>query len=290
MARLLEGGLADDDDGDRSLEDQAARDMMGSIARAVRSGRRIDQAVDELVSDDPTELLALQVAQGFYNVAFEAPPGLVEVDPASYPRYQRRFCERAGKALQGAGFRHEAWAEAEGMFPTLGQHVLLRFLADPSRSTFAVCFAMRPKWPGWLAFLILSVLGKWRTATMVEFVTHFDDGTFLSTQNESVSPFEWGGRCVVRKVPPRMPLPQRAATHAQAVAEHLARNPRSQPIVRTGLAGIEDGWIASSAAKRDYRRSIGYATDAELRQLLGGRHDELAPKVRRKLEILVRDA
>ena len=290
MARLLVSGLEDGEDGDRSLEDQSARDMMQSLARAVRGGQRIDQAVEELVSDDPTELLALQVAQGFYNVAFEAEPGLVDADPARYPRYQRRFGERAGRELEAAGFRHEAWAEAEGMFPTLGQHVLLRFLADPAQTTFAACFAMRPKWPGWLAFLILSVLGKWRTATMVEFVTHFDDGTFLSTQNESISPFEWGGRCVVRKVPPRMPLAERAAVHAQAVAEHLASHPQARPIRREGLEGIEEGWIASSLAKREFRRSIGFATDAELRQMLGARHDELAPKVRRKLEVLVRDA
>lgn len=290
LARLLEGGMEADDDGDRSLADQNARDMMGSIARAVRAGQRIDQAVGELVSDDPTELLALQVAQSFYKVAFEAEPGLVEADPADYPRYQRRFGERAGRELEAAGFRHEAWAEAEGMFPTLGQHVLLRFLADPARTTLVACFALRPNWPGWLAFVLLTVMGKWRTATMVEFVTHFDDGTFLSTQNDSVSPFEWGGRCVVRKVPPRMPLAERAAVHAQAVAEHLARNPGAKPIAREGLAGIEAGWIASSTAKREFRRSIGYATDGELRRLLGARHDELAAKVRRKLEILVRDA
>lgn len=57
---------------------------------------------------------------------------------------------------------------------------------------------------------------------------------------------------------------------------------------REGLAGMEAGWIASSRAKAEYRRAIGFATDAKLRALLGGRYDALAAKVRRKLALLTR--
>ncbi|NLB12738.1 MAG: hypothetical protein GX826_01790, partial [Gammaproteobacteria bacterium] len=52
------------------------------------------------------------------------------------------------------------------------------------------------------------------------------------------------------------------------------------------LEAIEANWQESNELKAQYRQSIGYVTDAELRALLGKHHDTLAGLIHDRLALM----
>lgn len=289
LARLLESTLAGDGQDRNIAEDIAAQNMM-ALANAIRAGKPIGEAVEAQFSeDDPDLVVATSLAQNIINVAFEPPPELAGVDAMSYPAYQRKFADRCAKEVTAAGLRLIGDAEAKGLFPMLGQHVLLRVFADDSGEVGVASFAMKPKWPGWIGFLILLLSGKWRLASMVECVTQFDDGAHLSTQHESPSPFEYGGQIQIERLPRRTPVKKLIARHMARVAEYKARHPACAAMIVKDIEGMDRRWREGQRVKRQYRASVGYVTEPELRKLLGAHYQRFADKVRRQLALLAAD-
>lgn len=285
MARLIESALSDDDK-DRSLQDDIAAQALLGAANAIRAGSTMEAALEARLSEDPDTLLATSVAQQILNMAHEPAPRLVAADAANYPAYQRRFVAAVAREMQPLQLRHVADAEAQGLFPMLGQHVLIRFFADAGGDVGVAAFAVKPKWPGWLGFALLLLSGKWKVASMVECVSQFDDGTHLSTQHDNPSPFEFGGDIRIERMPRSTPVRQLVARHLERVAAHKAQRPGSSALPGNDLAEIEVRWRAGQLAKRAFLESVGYVTDAELKQLLGGQHERFAGKVRAQLRLL----
>ena len=288
LAKLLEAAVLEDDT-DRSLADDVAAQAILGAARAVRAGHSLGDAIQTHLGDDPDALLASNIAQQILNVAHEPPPQLEAVLATAYPTYQRSFADSAGRKLARLGLRQVADGEAKGLFPMLGQHVLIRFFADESGEVGVAAFALRPKWPGWLGFLILLLSGKWKTTTMVECVTHFDDGALLLTQHENPSPFEYGGAVQIDRLPRGTSLERLVAHHLERVAAHKLTHPASVAMVADDLPGMERRWLAGQRAKREYRASIGYVTESELKRMLGAQHARFGDKVRSQVAVLAAD-
>ncbi len=288
MARLLEDALRGDGK-DRNLADDNAVQALLGAAQAIRAGRSVQDALEARISDDPDTQMATSIAQQILNVSCEPPPGLVAVDFADYPGYQRRFVARASKALEAAGLARVCDAEAKGLFDMLGQHVLIRFHRDDDGSIGVASFALKPKWPGWIGFLLLLVTGKWKVYPMVECVTQFEDGTHLSTQHENPSPFRFDGAIRVEHVPRGTAIPALVERHRARVSEHRAQHPQAVAMRADDIEGMERRWRATQQAKRAYRAAVGYVTDDELRGLLGGQYDRFADKVRAQLAVLAAD-
>ena len=288
LARLLEAAVLEDT-ADRSLADDMAAQAILGAARGVRAGQSLEEAIQGHVSDDPDTLVASSIAQQILNLAHEPPPQLEAVLASAYPTYQRNFAESAGRKLARLGLRQVADGEAKGLFPILGQHVLIRFFADESGEVGVAAFALRPKWPGWLGFLILLLSGKWKTTTMVECVTHFDDGALLCTQHENPSPFEYGGAVQIERLPRNTSLERLVSHHLERVAAHKLTHPTSVAMVADDLPGMERRWLAGQRAKREYRASIGYVTEAELKRMLGPQHGRFGDKVRSQVAALAAD-
>jgi hypothetical protein len=288
MARLLEDALRGDGK-DRNLADDNAVQALLGAAQAIRAGRSVQDALEARISDDPDTQMATSIAQQILNVSCEPPPGLVAVDFADYPGYQRRFVARASKALEAAGLARVCDAEAKGLFDMLGQHVLIRFHRDDDGSIGVASFALKPKWPGWIGFLLLLVTGKWKVYPMVECVTQFEDGTHLSTQHENPSPFRFDGAVRIEHMPRGTPIPALVERHRARVSEHRAQHPQAVAMRADDIEGMERRWRATQQAKRGYRAAVGYVTDDELRGLLGGQYDRFADKVRERLAVLAED-
>lgn len=287
MAHLLQQ-IAAGDGKDRTLQDDVAAQVMLGLGQAMNSGASLGDALQLLSSDDPNDVLAFGIAQQVLAQAFEPPPELESVSAADYPVWQRRFADRITAQLQGSDLLTIGDVEARGMFPMLGQHVLLRLYTDPGGSLRAASYAMRPKWPGWAGFLVLLLTGRWKTAKMFECISHFDDGTHLVTQWVNPSPFEYGGPIDIERMPLRTAPKALVERHRQRVADHQARNPAARALSATDLAGVEELWIAGQEVKRDYRASIGYVTDAELRRILGAQYARLAAKVKLAIRRIAR--
>lgn len=280
MAELAQG-----DGRDRSLEDDFTAQALAAIGQAVRGGESVQEALEPLASGDPDDLLALGIAQQILSAVYEAPPELEEVDVADYPAWQRRWLERSARALATAGFEPVVNAEATGLFPLLGQHVAIGVHADPAREMAVASYALRPKWPGWLGFIVLLLTGKWRTVRMLEALSHFHDGTHLLTQWVNPSPFETGGAVQVEQLPRSTAAAALVARHRERVDAHKAVHSATAMPVH-GLEDIEALWRAGQEAKRAHRAVIGHVTETELRRLLGGQYDRLAAKVRAQVERL----
>ncbi|HJU39427.1 MAG TPA: tetratricopeptide repeat protein [Tahibacter sp.] len=286
MATMLEGLIAK---GDRNLaDDQVATALLGA-ARAVRGGQNLGDAIAARVSESPDDFLAANIAEQILNVAFEHPPELLDVDPATFPAFQRQYAARQRKALEAAGARHVAYAEATGMTPTLGQRVMIGLYAGANGDGGIATFAMKPKWPGLVGFLMLFFTGKWKVHSLTECVTLFDDDAYLNTQYESISPFGYGGKIDIERLPRSTSVAALVARHAQRVDAYRQAHPHARALPTASLADADANWRRGQAIKRAYRRSIGYVTDAELRTLLGAHYDRFADKVRGKLLELAAD-
>lgn len=288
MARMLEQSLQADS-GERSLQDDMAAQALLGAAQAVRHGRSLEAALESRVSEDPDSMMAMNIAQQILNAAHESPPELEEVNPSAYPLYQRRFVERIGSQIAPLGLDYIGDCEARGLFPMLGQHVLIRFFADEAGEVGIAAFALRPKWPGWMGFLVMLLARRWKTHGMLECVSQFSDGTHLSTQFESPSPFQYAGRVRVETMPAGTPVKDLVARHLARHAAYKAEHPEAMPLVAHDIEGMDLRWREGQQVKGEYRKSIGYVTDGELRKLLGEHYERYADKVRQSLADMATD-
>ena len=287
LAEMLE--QAGESEGvERSLAEDASYALTHATAELVRQGADLQSALEAMVGDEsPEGLQATQVAFGLYGVAHEPDPDLAEVDPAQFPAFQRKHADACEKALAPLGYTRLAYAEARGISAQQGQRALLGLFTHPEYGS-AASFAIRPKWPGLIGFLLMVLTGRWKTARMLECATRFDDDFFMNSRAAGPDPFDTSGisNLSFEKLPPGASPRDVAERHIERVAERIDEG---HAVVPThSIEDIEAGWRATSELKREYRQSIGYATDEELRALLGKHYDKLADLVRDRLTLLAR--
>lgn len=285
FANILLNSL-EDNGKDRNLSDNFAAQAIMGAADAIRRGASVSDALANNISEDPDTMRAMNLARQLLNLVKEPHPELAEVGAKDYPAYQRQYANQTEKAALKAGMHKICDAEAMGMFKMLGQHVLLRFYRDESGEIGMASFKMKHKWPGLVAVMILFVMGKWKAHAMVECVTTFDDGTLISTQPESISPFSYGDRVILRKLPKNVSVAELINVHQEAVADYKLQHPEAKARIVNDLAGIEARWIEGQQIKAAYRKSIGYVSDEELHKMLGAQYDNLAEKIRKQLQIM----
>jgi tetratricopeptide (TPR) repeat protein len=295
MAKMLEAAVAKDGK-DRGLDEDNIAHAVLSAANAVRAGKSVSDALEARLSDDPDDIMATSIAVQIINVANEPKPELVAVDPKDFPTYQQQFIAQCKDKLSPLGLHHVCDAEAQGMRLMLGQSVLLSFFADEFGETGVACFSMKPKQPNLVGFLYLLFTLKWKvlaatrkTTKMVECVSQFTNGDHLSTQYQSVSPFEYGPPIYIEKLPANASAAELVAVHLQRLEEYKAEYPIAKAMRAVDLEGMEERWVRGQAVKRSYRAQLGYVTDTELQKLLGTFYDKFAQKVRAKIKVLAAD-
>lgn len=286
MAAMLMAALNEKGGNRTQAEDMEAQALLGAAA-AIRRGASLESALEANLSEDPDTMTAMSIAHQILNVANEPAPELQEVDAARYPAYQRRHADTVARTAGKLGLVPIADAEAMGLFNILGQHVLLRLFRDESGATGMASYCLKPKWPGFLGFLLLFFAGKWKVHKMTECVTYFSDDSMITTQPENPSPFATGEKVQLNKLSARASVAEIYQQHQAAVAAYRQRNPQAQPLLVKDLDGVEQRWVAGQALKRAYRESINYVSDEELQRMLGGHYERFADKVRAQLKLML---
>ena len=285
LAAMIEAAGAPEQT-ERNLEEDMAYAVTRSAAALIRQGQDMQGALDAVAGDEsPEALMATNIAFQIYNVANEPDPDLIEVEASDYPAYQRKHADACEKALAPLGYTTLADAEALGVTTSQGMRALIRFFVHPDHGP-AAAFAIKPKWPGLIAFLLLFLTGKWKTMRMLECSTRFADDFFMSSRAAGPDLLDNTGiaNLSFEYLPPDATPAQVAQRHIERVEERVAQGHRALPVA--SLEDIEDNWAATNALKADYRRSIGYVTDEELHRILGRQYDKLAELVRERLKLL----
>lgn len=205
LAQMLESASASEAV-ERNLEEDMGYALTHASAELVRQGMDLQSALTILAGDEsPEDLQATQIAYSLYATAHEPDPDLVEVNPAEFPAFQRKHAQACEKALAPLGYVRLACAEARGISAQQGQRTLLGLFTHPEYGS-AAAFAIKPKWPGLLGFLLTFLTGNWKTARMLECATRFEDGFFLHSRVAGVDPFDTSG---VRNFPLKNCRPNR---------------------------------------------------------------------------------
>jgi tetratricopeptide (TPR) repeat protein len=273
--------------GNMTLQDQMADAMLRSVADQLKAGENFTSATEAFFSEEPDDIAATNVARNFFNMGHFPTPDLQPVQAQEFPGYMRSHCDRVQRELLAAGYRLLGDYEAVHLRATLGQRVLLRCFLSSSGRTCAAAYALRPLWPGWLNWLLLCVTGRWKTARVVDCETELADGNFVVTMNAgAMGEFEYGDAVQQNLLPLGTPVSDVLRAHAKALKALASRSVRH-------MASFEDLLAMQTRLqelKNRHRQNIGYATDKEMRRLLGGQYERFAGKVRAKLALMARAA
>jgi tetratricopeptide (TPR) repeat protein len=288
--QFLDQALATLDAKERS---SMAGDMAVSALRsseiAIGQGKNLDQALAQFVSDDPMDMLATNAAYQIYQVGNEAQPDYAESRSEDYPRFQRAFAQQALQVMSKAGFEHVGDYEPLHLREMLGKPTLVRVYSGDQGAIFAASYRIAPKWPGWLGFLLAFFTGQWKKPALIELITAVSDGQFLITNNSGgVDPFAYGGVIATEQMPLGAKIPEVIKRHRARLAEYLGIHHKEQAQRATTMEEMLPFLSKLAAAKNQYRKSIGYISDAELHRLLGKHYDLLAERVRARLSALAK--
>lgn len=269
--------------GERSLHDDMSQAVLHSITAQVRDGAELSDVLENLFHEpDPDELIAISIAHDIHSYANEPDPGLVEVDAQNFPAFQRRHVRNCLKRLTPLGYFHLADVEAVNLGARLGRRVLIGLFSHPEYGT-AAAFSIRPKWPGWRIFLAMLLSRQWKTWHVLECITCFEDGHILNSRIKGPDVFDDSAIESIQfeRLPADAKPEEVAESHIALAQTRIAQGAQVKPVQT--LSAIEQEWRRSNALKADYRRRIGYVTEAELRSMLGDNYTRLADKIRRQL-------
>lgn len=274
-----------DKPGTRNVQEDIAYAVMRSMEEAVRSGASMEEAADAFHTDDPQELIALNMARQILNLAFEPEPDMTPAELKTFPAYQQQHIQSTGKKLTRLGYRHLGNVEPQALCEMFGQRTAIGLYSKEGEAV--AVYALKPKWPGLLPFLITFLSGQWRTVKMVEVQTKLSNGHMIDTRlKATVDPFEYGPYLHIEKMPYKTPLNKLLARHHSKIIGYQKKYPGLGVHPTETIDDIIEITKHENRLKHQYRCSINYVTDEELKQMLGKHYDQFADKIKRKIKQL----
>ena len=276
---------------------QALADFLQAANRSAEAQQELVQAISlepshepgrdaspQLASDDPLDLLAANTAKQLFQVGNEALPIYVECDPQDYPQYQRAYAQQALQIMTQAGFTLLGDYEPLHLREAQSQPTLVRLYTGDQGAIVGVSYRMAPKRSGKIGFLRAVLGGRRNKPAVIELLTAFGNGQFIVTQN-SVDPqvFAYGSTVAIEQLPTGAKLEAVLKRHRARVAEYMGIHRKVQTQQATTLDEISLLLARLTETKNQFRKSIGYVSDIELRKLLGAQYEALANRVRQHL-------
>lgn len=229
------------------------------------------------------DALARRLAEQLVTAGHATVEWTGEVDPARYDADQRRHADRVSASLLPA-FRHAGDTELRTGAET--RPTLLRVHVADDGWAHAESGVLAAEGGG-AGGALLRAIGRRPTVRTVLLVTELDDGSIVATRT---------GPPLVLDAPPgqdwlvvgrRADVAEVVTQHRERVSRHLGARPGAVVVPVRDLGDAYRLGLRILAAQSDFRASVGYVTDGELRRWLGRHHDEIAGRVRAHLDDLV---
>lgn len=285
LASSLKEGLVNlDQKSELSQQDLLENSIMNAIAGQIEGGQDILSTIENM--DDPDHIVALSIAQDILRNAREPDADFIAVNKVDYDKAAQKFCEHAETVLSSEGFSSLGDFEPLGLGQQIGQRILLRIFTSDDQRSCAAAFRIKPPRPPILQWLFLIVTGKWKSAQIVELESETQDGKFIITNNSGdLNPFNAGDAVDMLSLPLKTKIKDLVSTHRERI------NPYGEKelIQLTNAQEIFSMQERLRILKNDYRASIGFVTDMELKKMLGKQYDKYAGNIRKYLQQLTTD-
>jgi cell wall assembly regulator SMI1 len=229
------------------------------------AGLMDQEAAERAVLDadpDSTPRRAREVAAQIARLHADTPERFAPFDHGELGSKALRWYDRARDALLEDGFEHVADVEPVRNTEINGKRVMMRLMLSADRRTAAAIWRLE---------------GPMMAMEVVDLESELEDGRiFMSSNNGSANPFEQPEPMFAMSLPLGTPVRELLKAHVARLDGQMAR---PIPDLEAMVALQERQRII----KRDAARARGWASDAELRGLLGGSYRELAGAVRAEL-------
>lgn len=285
IAALLKEGMERVDDiGELSQEQMTTNNVIEAMADRFAEGEDIGDLLDEL-GDDPDQLVAIDVAQEILKQAREPHADFAPTDSSEFAKSAQKYCDRVEKVMLENDFKSMGDFEPRGLSQHLGNRFLVRIFLSSDQTMSAVAFEVKPLKPGFLLWLLMVILRKWKSVRVTELVTEMLDGHFIVTNNSGdLNPFTLEGDVDFIALPLKTSIDETIASHIDRI-QHFDKD---QLIQIDGTDKLFEQQERFRQLKNAYRQSIGFVTDEELKKLLGKQYDKYAEDVRKYLKRLAR--
>ncbi|MDO3386892.1 hypothetical protein QWI17_13680 [Gilvimarinus sp. SDUM040013] len=286
LAGTLREGMPSADDGELSLDDYMANNVMDALVDQHVEGGPMLELV-EAMGDDPDEAIALSIAQDIIKQAREPAADYQPVEASEFCAANRAHCNRVEKQLAPLGYSPLGDFEPVGLRQMLGKRAIVRFFLAEDRRTSVAAVRFSPLKPALWLWLIMLVLRRWKSSNLIQLESMSDDGQFVITNNAgNLNPFSNTPDYVhVNTMPLKTNLGDLVAAHNQ--------QRQKLGVGWSEMDGIEGVWACQEAlrvAKNTHRANIGCITEAELFALLGKQYERFAVAVRKYLRLLTQAA
>ncbi len=285
LASSLKAGLVDlDQKSELSQQDLLANSIMNALAGQIEEGQDVMSTIENM--DDPDHVIALSIAQDILRNAREPDADFIAVNKVDYDKPAQKFCEHAEMVLSSEGFSSLGDFEPRGLRQQMGQRMLVRIFTSDDQRTCAAAFRIKPPRPPILQWVLLIVTGKWKTAQIVELESETHDGKFIITNNSGdLNPFDAGDSVDMLSLPLKTKIKDLVSTHRERISSY-GKNELIPLINAQEVFSMQE---RLRILKNDYRASIGFVTDGELKKMLGKQYDKYADNIRKYLNQLTTD-
>ncbi len=203
--------------------------------------------------------------------------------PLTHPRLQWDAYEEAAKQLRENGFRSLGDLEPVSypVSPSLSHPNAMRFFLSQDGTVVVAFYKMALRWTPF------GILGRLLGGAKpnYDFITEFSDGSVVETTTAQLAGMWSQPPFAYREfVPASAGVAGMLARHRQAVAASAAGRAEASVVRFTSLQDVLTASDAHERRKREWRRSVGWATREELARasrLAGPQLDQLEATFRR---------
>lgn len=286
IVKMMENAARNATGGRRgSASKHVADAAIQAAADQIRAGSDIPSALQAFVSDDPDELAATAVACDIYNQGNEPEIVLRKVPPGEHDPASRRFCDKVEHIVGHFDFLSLGDYEISHLIASSGRRTIARLFLSKDGKTCASAFRFEPLWPGFAGWLSAIMRGKWKKPKIVDFCSEFTDGRFLLTNNsDQLSLISAGPNVLNRAMPAKTAVDDLIEIHYETLSLLRSNSPGLETKEMHDFAELLEMKDRLRQCKNAFRRSVGYASEDELREILGRQYDKLAPLIRARLK------